>query len=131
MAEIDDLPDLDIQYYEVKNYNANLSTVKPPNVNDELPTTIIIKRQRYPVSWSQPEQEYIITKTSVDPDNMGAFDDFLNKNIPNDPDVKPDSLKFVENVLLGRTKDRKSKVYYDAPQYKGKKCCFVISFLFN
>lgn len=136
MAEMDALPDLDIQLFEVKNTNNNLLTVKSPDTNlpsetDDLPTTIIIKRQRYPVSWTQPEQEYVISKISIDPDNMGAFDDFLNKNIPNDPDIKPDALKFVENVLLGRTKDRKSKVYYDTLQYKGKKCCFVISFLFN
>lgn len=126
MAEMDDLPDLDIQLPEVKNTTTELS-----DTNDGLPSTIIIKRQRYPVSWTQPEQEYVTTKSHINPDNMIAFDDFLNKNIPNDPDVKPDALKFVENVLLGRTKDRKSKVYYDTLQYKGKKCCFVISFLFD
>jgi hypothetical protein len=156
MAQMDDLPDLDIQIsppivhlslapppgaaLEVKTVQAPAHTQTPVsaqsstsasvNVPSDFPATIVIKRQRYPVPWISAEQEFIVNKHDINPDAMEKFDEFLNKNIPDDKDVRPDALKFVENVLLGRIKERKSKVFYDAPQYKNKKCCFVISFLF-
>jgi len=154
MAQMDDLPDLDIQIsspivhlslapppgaaLEVKTAPvpvqvaapAPVSAQSPTSAPSDFPATIVIKRQRYPVPWISAEQEFIVNKHDINPDAMEKFDEFLNKNIPDDKDVRPDALKFVENVLLGRIKERKSKVFYDAPQYKNKKCCFVISFLF-
>ena len=138
MAEMDDLPDLDIQ---VPAYHLGLAAPplevkmnpqsQPQAQQSSFPVTIVIKRQRHAIPWSQPDQEFVVNKLDIDPDQMEKFDEFLNKNIPNDPEVKPDALKFVENVLLGRTQDRKSKVYYDTVAHRGKKLCFVISFLFS
>lgn len=113
MAELESLPDMDIHVPEVKQEPSN------------FPKMIMIKKQSKPALWHTPEQDFQIAKHVIDPSDMATFDKFIEENIPKDPNVRSTALKFIENVLLAKTTEHESHVFYN----DGKNKSFKISFL--
>ena len=147
MTEMDALPDLDINFpimpkvveipivekiiekmIEKSNKEEQVYDEKTDSYN--IPKSICIKKQKLSVPWYQPEQDFIIQRHDIDPDEMVKFDAFIDANIPNEVPVRAEALKFIENVLLSKTNIFKSKIFYDDFQGKHNKLRFVISFSF-
>ena len=102
---------------------------KPPTVEDlKFPVSIHMKKQKLLVPWFQPEQSYVTSSMGIDPNNMSKLDDYLNKNLPNDPLYKGEAIKFVENVLLGRTTETHKT--FNTTTANPKSPGFIIGFSF-
>lgn len=116
-----DLPDMTTTNHSTKNPTTNSST-------DEFkfPVSIHMKKQKLLVPWFQPEQTFVTSSMNIDPSNMQLLDDYLNKNLPNDPLYKSQAIKFVENVLLGRTTETHKSFGTDTltPKSPGFVICF-------
>lgn len=134
MAEIEALPDLDLQLeeLEVKAHPVEVHDIPdidlPPveQPQSHLPKVIIIKKQLKPVLWHTPEQDFHIARHEINLTDMDAFDKFIEVNIPQDSTVRLAALKFIEDVWLGKILDHESKVFYN----DGKNKSFKISFQF-
>lgn len=113
MAELHALPDVSIEEeveFDLPDVSENMQTEPPlnehrPTEEFKFPLSIHMKKQKALVPWFQPEQSYVTSSMLIDPEKMSQLDDYLNKNLPNDPLYKGEAIKFVENVLLGRTKE--------------------------
>lgn len=106
---------------------------KPVLVQEQLddikfPKKILIKRQRALVNWNQPDQEFILVSLDIDPSGMEKLDSFLNTNVPSDPQFKAEAIKFVENVLLGRTSE--TQKLFNTQTNSPKSPGFLINFIF-
>jgi len=138
MAEMEALPDLDLQLeeFEVKVQPVevhNIPDMDLPSISNEqpvapsyLPKVIMIKKQCKPLQWHEPEQDFHIARHEINLSNMEAFDKFIEANIPQDSTVRLSALKFIEDVWLGKISDHESKVFYN----DGKNKSFKISFQF-
>jgi hypothetical protein len=143
MAALDSLPDLDIHeeylhqpVLEVKTLEVKAETYNIPDIDPvpqpeqpavtNYPKTILIKKQAKPLLWHTPEQDFHIVRHQINPVDTDALEAFIEQNIPKDPTVRLQALKFIEDVMWGKTSDHSSKVYYN----DGKNKSFMISFLF-
>lgn len=109
------------QLYEVKANEA-----KPL---EKFPTRIFIKKQKVPAPWHQPEQDFTVTSTDINPAAMDSLDLFLNNNLPKDPTHRGGAIKFVENVLLGKSEES-NKVFDTCANSKSNIPGFSIGFSF-
>lgn len=91
----------------------------------KFPTKLFIKKQKNPAPWHQPEQEFLVSSIEINPSAMNVLDEFLNKNLPNDPLYRAGALKFVEDVLLDRVTET-HKLFNSNAKVHG----FLISFTF-
>ncbi len=113
MAELESLPDLEIKELEVKE---PVVVHEIPDIDEPIPVEepqvsypkmIMIKKQLKPLPWHMHEQDFLVHKHAINPSDMDAFD------------------KFIEDVLLKKTSEHESRVFYN----DGKNLSFKISFL--
>lgn len=129
MAEITDLPELNLlDVYglpDLADVEVKQTAPKLTSVNDDVKKmNVVIKKQKHSAPWYQPEQEYLFSSLEFDLNNMAVLDKFLNDNLPKDPSVRGEALKFVEDVLLGNARSFLSKVFNDGT----KQQAFIIVF---
>ncbi len=131
MAELESLPDLEIKELEVKE---PVVVHEIPDIDEPIPVEepqvsypkmIMIKKQLKPLPWHMHEQDFLVHKHAINPSDMDAFDKFIEEHIPKDPNVRNGVLRFIEDVLLKKTSEHESRVFYN----DGKNLSFKISFL--
>lgn len=118
-VEIHDIPDMDLP-------GIGKEPQEQQAVPSDFPKTLVVKKQRKALLWHTPEQDFDILRHDINPSKMDAFDTFIEENIPKDPAVRIASLKFIENVLINKSSEHTSKVFYN----DGKNKSFIISFVF-
>jgi hypothetical protein len=146
MAQLEPLPDLEIKFDELNFQMQKLEEkiqleplpdqdpihqpTNQPHVEQNqlqgLPKTLIIKKQCKAVLWHTPEQDFQFTRHEIDFNNMEELDNFLTKNIPKDPSVGIAALKFIEDVLRGKTEETESRVFYNDGKNKSFKIFFEL-----
>ena len=85
---------------------------------------IMVKKQKKPLLWHAPDQDFTLERHVIDPDNMESFNAFIDKNIPMDPAVRISALKLIQSVLDGSSSELESKPFYN----DGKNLSFRIFF---
>jgi hypothetical protein len=117
---------------ETKSYSvpvpARMPAPVPTPTQEEikLPLRIHIRKQKLPVPLYEPEQEFYTSSLDINPDELDKLDAFLNTNLPKDSVFKADAIKFVENVLLGKTEEKNK--WFNKERSHPSLQAFLISF---